>query len=171
MTVEAVSDVTAAQVRHWRKQRGWQPGDLATRCKELGAGQLTENVIENIESGRRGKDGSRRRDVTVDELLVLAIALNVAPVHLLVPVDDPQEPYPAVIGGVIARRFGVRAWIRGVGTIDPDADPREFHSAVPRGEFYWPAFTRADGEQFGAVQQGPPRPRTDDHATGIEDGA
>ena len=73
--------------------------------------------------------------------------------------------------GVIARRFGVRAWIRGVGTIDPDADPREFHSAVPRGEFYWPAFTRADGEQFGAVQQGPPRPRTDDHATGIEDGA
>jgi hypothetical protein len=61
-----------------------QPAELAARCAELGAGHLTENVIENIESGRRDKQGRRRRDVTVDELLTLAVALNVAPVHLLV---------------------------------------------------------------------------------------
>jgi transcriptional regulator with XRE-family HTH domain len=159
MTVETVSDVVAAQVRHWRKQRGWQPGDLAGRCLELGAAHLTENVIENIESGRRA-GGKRRRDVTVDELLTLAVALNVAPVHLLVPVDDPAAPYP-VIGGILARRFGVRAWIRGVGPIDPDADPRQFHSAVPRGEFYTPPHAGSSGEHIGAVQQGPPQ-RTED---------
>jgi transcriptional regulator with XRE-family HTH domain len=149
MTVETVSDVAAAQVRRWRKQRGLQVADLAARCKELGSGQLTENVIENIESGRRA-GGKRRRDITVDELLNLAVALNVAPVHLLVPVDDQTAAYP-IVGGVLARRLGVRAWIRGVGPIDPDADPREFHSAVPRGEFYWPA-----SETQGAVQQGAP---------------
>jgi transcriptional regulator with XRE-family HTH domain len=161
MTVETVSDVAAARVREVRKRRGWQPADLAARCAELGAGHLTENVIENIESGRRDKQGRRRRDVTVDELLTLAVALNVAPVHLLVPVDDPDAAYP-VIGGVLARRFGVRAWIRGIGPIDPDADPREFGAEVPRKEFYWPTHTDHDGVQIHATQQGPHRPRTED---------
>jgi transcriptional regulator with XRE-family HTH domain len=160
MTVKTVSDVLAAQIRHWRKQRRLQVADLAARCRELGEGQLTENVIENIESGRRA-GGKRRRDVTVDELLTLAVALNVAPVHLLVPVDDPDAAYP-VIGGVLARRFGVRAWIRGIGPIDPDADPREFGAAVPRGEFYWPTYTDHEGVQIHATQQGPPRRKESD---------
>jgi transcriptional regulator with XRE-family HTH domain len=157
MTVNTASDVAAAQVREWRKRRGLSPADLAARCEALGAGDMTENVIENIES-RSARASKRPRPVTVDELLTLAIALNVAPVHLLVPVNDPDAPYP-VIGGVRARRFGVRAWIRGVGPIDPDADPREFHSAVPRGEFYTPAGTTSSGHFIGATQQGAPRSR------------
>ncbi len=66
-----------------RKARGWQPADLAARCAELGHEELTENVIENIESGRRDKGGRRRRSVTVDELRVLADALGFSPVDVL----------------------------------------------------------------------------------------
>jgi transcriptional regulator with XRE-family HTH domain len=153
-----VSDIVAARIRQVRKRRDLSPADLAGRCAALGAGDLTENVIENIES-RSARASKRPRPVTVDELLVLAVALNVAPVHLLVPPDDPDAPYP-VTAKVTARRFPVRGWIRGIGPIDPDADDREFYTEVPPGEFYHPAGMSSDGEAFtGAVQQGPPRQR------------
>lgn len=83
MTDETVSDVVAGRVREARKARGWLTGDLAARCAELGRAELTGNVIENIESGRRDKDGRRRRDVTVDELRVLADALDFSPADVL----------------------------------------------------------------------------------------
>jgi len=148
------SDVVAARVREVRGKRDLTVAELAARCAELGAPELTAQALYKLEQRRPGK--LRPRPVTVDELLTLAVALNVAPVHLLVPVDDPDEEYP-VIGGVLARRFGVRAWIRGIGPIDPDADPREFGAEVPRGEFYWPTHTDQDGVQHHATQQGPPR--------------
>jgi hypothetical protein len=100
----------------------------------------------------------------VDELLVLAAALNCPPVSLIVPPDDSDQPY-AVTAAVTAGRFGVRAWIRGVGPLlDNDGllddDPREYHSELPRGEFYLPAYAGDDDrEGHGSVQQGPPRPR------------
>ena len=152
---QTVSDVVAARVREVRGKRHLTVAELAARCAERGAPELTAQALYKLEQRRPGK--LRPRPVTVDELLTLAIALNVAPVHLLVPVDDPDETYP-VIGGVQARRFGVRAWIRGIGPIDPDADPREFGAEVPRGEFYWPTYTDHDGAQIHATQQGPPRP-------------
>lgn len=151
--------MVAARVRQVRTKRGMTVANLAARCAELGAAELTAQALYKLE-GRRASTSGRSRPVTVDELLTLALALNVAPVHLLVPVDGPGENYP-VIGDVHARRFGVRAWIRGVGSIDPDADPREFHSEVPPGEFYMPAHMSSDGTMVGAVQQGPPQQRED----------
>jgi transcriptional regulator with XRE-family HTH domain len=156
---QSVSDVVAARVRVVRGKRKLTVAELAARCAELGAPELTAQALYKLEQRRPGK--LRPRPVTVDELLTLAVALNVAPVHLLVPVDDPDAAYP-VIGGVLARRFGVRAWIRGIGPIDPDADPREFGAEVPRGEFYWPTYTDHDGVQIHATQQGPPRRKESD---------
>ena len=73
-----ISDAVAAAIRETRKQRGWNAADLAARCGAIGAGAITANVIENIESGRR-KDGKRTRDITVDELAAIAQALGVPP--------------------------------------------------------------------------------------------
>ncbi len=154
------SDVVAARVKEVRTKRALTVAGLASRCAELGAPELTAQALYKLE-GQRGRSDRRPRPVTVDELLTLAVALNVSPVHLLVPVDEPDADYP-VIAGVRARRFGVRAWIRGVGPIDPDADPREFGAEVPRGEFYWPTYTDHDGVQIHATQQGPPI-RKDEH--------
>ena len=76
---------------------------LATRCRELGAAELTTNVLTNIEV--------RRRDVSADELLVLALALDVAPVHLLTPPPGAQQL--AVTPDVLADREASLPWIRG----------------------------------------------------------
>lgn len=52
---------------------------------------LSENVIENIESGRPDAYGERRRDITVDELMAIAEAFNLVPEFLL-PQPVPADP-------------------------------------------------------------------------------
>jgi len=83
MTDETLSDAVAARVREARRRRNWLTGDLAARCADLGHPELTRAVLENIESGRRDKDGRRRRYVTVEELRVLADALGFSPADVL----------------------------------------------------------------------------------------
>jgi transcriptional regulator with XRE-family HTH domain len=159
------SDVVAARVREVRTRRGLTTAQLAARCAALGAPGLTAQALYKLE-GQRDPAKRRPRPVTVDELLALSAALNVAPVSLLVPPDDSDQPY-AVTATVTASRFGVRAWIRGIGPLLDnggliDDDPREFHAEDPRGEFYLPAYAGDDEhEGHGAVQQGPPRRRED----------
>jgi hypothetical protein len=63
---------------------------LAKRCAEIGAPEITRAVIANIETGRR-KDGKRRREVTVDETLTLAYALDVPPALLIAPLNGSDE--------------------------------------------------------------------------------
>ncbi|SRR6266487_944828 len=153
------SDVVAARVRQVRTKRGMKVADLAARCAELGAPQLTAQALYKLE-GQRESATRRPRPVTVDELLALSLALNVAPVHLLVPPDDPREPYP-VTATVTEQASSVRAWIRGVLSIDRDlaeAGHRDFYAEAPPGEYYYPAHMSGDGEALvGAVQGGPPQ--------------
>jgi hypothetical protein len=117
-----------------RKRRDWSPADLAARCAALGAPDLTENVIENIES-RSVRATKRPRPVTVDELLTLGAALNVAPVHLLVPPDDDSDAPYGVTAAVTERVWDVRAWIRGDLPLD-DADPRQYFAEIERSRYY-----------------------------------
>jgi transcriptional regulator with XRE-family HTH domain len=129
-----VSDAVAARVRQVRKRRGWKPADLAARCTELGAGDLTENVIENIES-RSARASKHPRPVTVDELLVLALALDIAPVHLLADTDDqaPCQVTPAVsVRAVVARRW-MRGWPQSEG-LPGYTDSRRYLGATPDSE-------------------------------------
>lgn len=96
--------MTAEQVRRHRERLGMSREQLAAECARLGAPQLTYAAIVSIELGRRDKAGKRRRDVSVDELLVLGLALAVPPLLLLVPLGaeesvptapaaDPRDPY------------------------------------------------------------------------------
>src|SRR6266545_3617976 len=78
MGIESISDVVANRVQQLRKRRGWSARRLAEACAATGNPQLTENVIANIEAGRRDKHGHRRRDVSVDELVAFARALDVS---------------------------------------------------------------------------------------------
>lgn len=105
------SDVVGARVRAVRRRHGWTAAQLAERCAEIGATEITSSVVTDLETGRRDKTtGRRRRNITVDELLVLACALDVAPVHLLVPLEEGKywiTPRRIDKAGV------VRQWIRG----------------------------------------------------------
>jgi hypothetical protein len=57
----------------------------------VGAPQLTASVIANIESGRRDKQGRRRRHVTVEDLVAFAFALETSPIVLLGPLGGPDR--------------------------------------------------------------------------------
>lgn len=84
-----LSDVVAVKVRALRDREDMTRADLAERCARLGWPQLTAPAIGNLETGRRGGDGQRRREVTVDELVVLALAFGISPLELLLG-DEPE---------------------------------------------------------------------------------
>ena len=86
------SDLTAVRIRETRRRRGWTARQLADRCAEAGAPELTVSVIANIETGRRDAEGHRRRDVTIDEALALAYVLEVPPVVLIPAFLDGDKP-------------------------------------------------------------------------------
>ena len=108
-----LSDVVADQAKHFREARGLRRVDVADACARLGWPALTEGAIANLENGRRNADGVRRREVTADEIVVLATVLDVSPVQLLLPIGraatveiTPGQHLP--IGDALA-------WVSGAG--------------------------------------------------------
>jgi transcriptional regulator with XRE-family HTH domain len=79
------------RIKEIRNARGWTARHLAERCDDVGAPELTAPVIANIETGRRDKNGGRRREVTVDETLTFALALEVPPAFLFLPLNGDQK--------------------------------------------------------------------------------
>src|SRR4051812_14487081 len=69
---QAVTGTVANQIKWWRKERGISAQELSDRCDGLGH-SVPRNIIANIENGRRSA-------VTLQELLVIAMALNVPPI-------------------------------------------------------------------------------------------
>jgi transcriptional regulator with XRE-family HTH domain len=65
--------------------------------------ELNRWLITNIETGRR-------ESISVDELYVLARALDVSPIHLLTPYDD-QEVFVTPVEQHPSQR--VRQWVTG----------------------------------------------------------
>jgi transcriptional regulator with XRE-family HTH domain len=126
------SDIVAKRVREVRRRRSLSVAQLAQRCAELGMPELTEQALYNLEAGRADKRGRRRRAVTVDELLALALALHVAPVHLLVPTENSDAGYK-VTPNVTVDSDHARAWIRGFAGLE-GTDLRGFYFEVPAHE-------------------------------------
>ena len=147
-TVATVSDTVARRVREARKRRGWSADELAQRLAAAGAPELSVFVISNIESGRRKTDGKRRRDVTVDELFLLAYVLGVPPIHLLVPSEEANTPVEVAPNVTVPEPDLLLRWIRGDQTL-PGIDPRAFfaatleHVTAPDGQQTLAEYTRS----------------------------
>jgi transcriptional regulator with XRE-family HTH domain len=73
----------AANVRALRQARGLDLADLADRMNRLGQ-SLSLGGLSKLERGDRRVD--------VDDLMALAIALDVTPSRLLLPADATEEP-------------------------------------------------------------------------------
>lgn len=84
-----VGDVVAERVRRYRTEMGWSVRQLAEECQRLGAPRLTGASIGNIE--RTTHSQRKRREVTVDEVFVLAYALGMPPLLLMIPLGE-NEP-------------------------------------------------------------------------------
>jgi hypothetical protein len=82
LSTEALGDAVAAQGLAWNR-----------------------STVVNLEGGRR-------RDVTVDELLAMAVVLDCAPADLLVPLDSDDEFRPTPVHAPMAAD-DARVWIGG----------------------------------------------------------
>lgn len=102
--IKGVMDAVRARVKELRGRKGWSGAELGEKLAALGV-PWNRSVVANFESGRRPA-------VSVQELLALAVVLDVAPVNLLVPLDS--EPYRVTPAGTEPHSSGeVWRWMRG----------------------------------------------------------
>ncbi|MGW6785393.1 helix-turn-helix transcriptional regulator [Streptomyces sp. NPDC054987] len=121
-----VAEAIRGRVRELRGRSGLTAAELANELKALGV-PWNRSIVANFEAGRRP-------NVSVVEWLALAQVLNVAPVHLLVPPDAPNEGSYQVAPELTASVEDVRAWIRGYYPIK-SANLVQFHRESPRDEW------------------------------------
>ncbi|MFE6287679.1 helix-turn-helix transcriptional regulator [Streptomyces sp. NPDC057877] len=109
----------AQRVKQLRGRRGWTAADLGKELHTKHELKWDRFTVANLENGKR-------QNVTVIELFALASVLDVAPVNLLVPLNDrsyqvtPTRVEPA---------DDVRAWIRGESPL-PGTDERTYFAEV-----------------------------------------
>lgn len=106
------SDLAARRIREVRQRYGWTVKELADRCSRRGAPQITATVITNLETRRHAT-----RQITVEEVFVLAEVLAVPPVQLMAPLDAAEDL--EVTPDVHMDASTAVAWIAG----DPLGDP------------------------------------------------
>jgi len=127
----SVSDVVAIRLKEARGRRGWTAEQLAEQCANRGAPKITTSVINNMESGRRDREGRRRRDLTVDEVMTLAFVLDVAPIHLMgLPEDQGQGPTVRIAAAcLVSDQEDLLLWIRGDKPL-PDTNSRLYYASA-----------------------------------------
>lgn len=110
-----LSDVVGARIAALRKTSGdITREELARRCGDLGW-PVSVAVLTNMETGRR-KGAQSRREITVDEIVVLARALEVPPLLLLFPVG--AEPATEIGIGDTAPTWKAVRWFVGEATLE-----------------------------------------------------
>lgn len=119
------AEVVAQQVRRYRKARGMSAQNLSDACTGLGL-PIHRSVIANFENGRRAK-------LDLGELFVIALALDVAPIMLMLPEDGTME-----ISDRPMSRTDALAWIAGTPATaafeELDADLARAREAVARAQ-------------------------------------
>lgn len=146
--------VFGRQVRGSRQRRHWSQQVLADLVNEATGWNWKQTTVGKVENGTRA--------VTVEEMLVVAAILGVAPVHLLTPREDDDE---FLFAGLSMRAPVARAWMRGEEPL-PGQNRRFFFSEVPDSEFTAPQHTsaadmRAFFERSGGEVRHTPKPEED----------
>jgi transcriptional regulator with XRE-family HTH domain len=82
----SASDLAGRRLEQIRRRREWTRKELADHCAAIGAPHITAAVITDLETRRRST-----RQITIDELLILAYVLEVPPLFLLAPTDGTEK--------------------------------------------------------------------------------
>lgn len=141
------SDQIAQTIRNLMEDRGWSVAELARRCGEAGLHRLTAQVLYKLLS-QRDAPGRVPRPITIDELLLLAYVLDVAPVHLIAGLDD-DAPLPVSPDWTVSAA-GARLWIRGLAPV-AGGDKKRYLANVPPSEENTRWFTVSDVTSYEQV--------------------
>lgn len=118
--------MVSGNVRMLRERRGLTRPQLSERLSDLGRPLLATGLAK-IE------DGTRRVDV--DDLMALAIALNVSPPRLLLPSVASDEPVRLTPKVEVSSSWAW-SWAEGEGPVSPDFSEEEdeaYHRERPAG--------------------------------------
>lgn len=134
----------AKRVREVRRRRGLTAQQMADKLTEQGV-RWDRYTVNKLESGKR-------QNLTLAEWLALAVVLNVAPVHLLLPIDDDEGAYQ-----VTPERTNpvdnTRGWIRGHWPL-PGANVIQYQGEMPeieQGRMYLPP-TKDKTDRINAIE-------------------
>ncbi|MBE3000197.1 helix-turn-helix transcriptional regulator [Nocardiopsis sp. HNM0947] len=117
----------ARRVQELRNRKGWSAAELGEK--------LTEKGVPWDRFTVRALEGGRRKNVTVQEFLALAVVLDVAPVHLLFPLHEGA--YEITPNGSLFKTGAARHWFRGTEPY-PRGDRQMYLSERPERELNWP---------------------------------
>jgi transcriptional regulator with XRE-family HTH domain len=117
------SQVVAIELPKIRKRIGLTAEDVAKRVR-LHGGKLDRAAVSKIENGLR--------DVSLDEAIVLAVALGISPLHLFISRDD--DAFVRVTPAEYVTAATARRWIRGTTPLRGQ-DDRVYHTEVPESEW------------------------------------
>jgi 8-oxo-dGTP pyrophosphatase MutT (NUDIX family)/transcriptional regulator with XRE-family HTH domain len=122
--VTSPSEVFRARLREVRRLKGWTQQQLADELASLGV-RLDASGITRMERGTRG--------VTLDDVIAIAAALGVSPLHMIVPLDDNGAQ---LTPSLTVPTADARAWLRGQLPLD-QADEHLFYAQTPESEADW----------------------------------
>ncbi|MFG2759475.1 helix-turn-helix domain-containing protein [Streptomyces wuyuanensis] len=114
-------------VERVRETRGLTKKQLADRVAELGR-PIPPLGISRIEAGTRRVDA--------DDLVALAVALNVSPLALLLPADEGPDPYISLTDRVAVTLSRAWKWARGERALsiapgeEPSADQQDAFARI-----------------------------------------
>lgn len=118
------TELVGHRVRELRKAQGLSTEAFVAKCHALGLPGVNFNMVNNIEVGRKAC-------VSIDEIVWLAIGLDVAPVHLVIPVNPGRVCFLGQRGYTPEL---LREWFRGLTALDV-VDSKRFHTNVPNEEW------------------------------------
>jgi transcriptional regulator with XRE-family HTH domain len=124
-----VSDLIAERLRGLLDDRKMTVRELAGRCKAAGMPKLTAQALYKL-VGQRDRPDRPPRPVTVDELLGLAVALDVNPVYLICGLDDEHEREIPVTPEIRPSALQVWNWMQGL-TALPGMDEAQYVKSLP----------------------------------------
>ena len=131
-----IGEVFAKRLRDVREQKQLTQEQLSELLAGLGV-SIHRATVAKIENG-----GTRAENISVRDLLAFAAALNVAPVHLIVPFEDEvlvdgerKSVRLAITPRVSAFTSQARGWIRGNNKLRREDDEQSFYTHIPRVEF------------------------------------
>lgn len=112
MEHQSPGQVFGQRVYETRRRLGLTPQQLADRLVDIGYKPMHRMTVTKIEAGRKGRWASVRAErASMAEVLAFAVALNVAPVHLITPNDS--DTHVAITTTLAAPASVLRRWIRG----------------------------------------------------------